>query len=452
MALDPHSPDVLVTFGRLEHRLGRHESAIAALSRSLALRPQNPDALLSLGRAYEAEGRFDEALETAQELVRLQPGSWLGHNRVAMVHFRRGDYEHALAPWEKVLELTPDNGNVLANLGSANFQIGRLDEALSFYERALAISPTAVACSGAGTVLFFQGRASEAVRYFLRGVSLSPRDPRAWGNLGDAQRWVTGAEAESRTSFDRAIELARAQECVNPHDAENEARLALWLAKRGRAPEALAALERALELAPDHPGVLGRAVSVHLLAGDAAKARECLPRALARGYSWVELRRDRNGPLGRAGARRKRGGTMKLSNAIAPVRKPLHKGAVARKPAGRTITVDVSGKGANLSDRAVTVDKAKDHRLRWVCKGGLIRIAWEEKIVHLRRDPNPFDPTGFQGPPKQSIASGKIKGRSGHYKYTLYAYPDSPGHELITIDPQVDVIDTGKVQTPDEVG
>jgi Flp pilus assembly protein TadD len=225
-------------------------------------------------------------------MVALRPDHWTGHNRVAMAHFRSGRSEHAIAPWQRVLELTPDNAVALANLGAAQFQVGRLDEALACYTRAVAMSPTATASAGAGTVLFFLGRHAEAVAMLERAVRLSPLDARAWGNLADAQRWAAGMEVESRASFDHAIALAQEQTRKNPGDAENLARLALWLSKRGRPAEGVATVRRACELAPAHAGVLGRAVSVHLLAGDEACARECLAQALARGYSWVELLRD----------------------------------------------------------------------------------------------------------------------------------------------------------------
>src|SRR5260221_9965601 len=125
-----------------------------------------------------------------------------------------------------------------------------------------------------------------------RAVALSPRDARAWGNLGDAQRWTPGLEAESRASFERAIALAREQTLQNPRDPEHLARLALWLAKRGRTPESLEAIRRAFALGPEMAGVIGRAVSVHLLAGDERCARECLAVALRKGYSWIEFQRD----------------------------------------------------------------------------------------------------------------------------------------------------------------
>src|SRR5262249_11820849 len=155
--------------------------------------------------------------------------------------------------------------------GAAHFHIGRLDRARAYYERALAITATAGACSGAGSVLFFLGEPLAAIDLFRRGIALSPRDARVWGNLADAQRWTPGCEIESRESFDRAIALAREQACVNPSDAENLTCLALWLAKRGQVAESLAAIRQASDIAPEHPGVLGRAVSVHHLAGDDAR-------------------------------------------------------------------------------------------------------------------------------------------------------------------------------------
>ena len=292
LQLAPHSPEVLVTLGRLHLKVGEYEAAATDLEQALDLRKDDADALLFLSRAREALGRHDAAEQAVLAAIALRPEHWSGYHRLGTLYFHQGQYSRALEPWQKVVELSNENAVARSSLGAAYFQLGQLDEALASYESAIALTPTATACFGAGTVRFFLGQPSEAAAMFERAVALTPHDARAWGNLADAQRWTPGREADSRKSFDRAITLAREQVRLNPKDVLAWSRLALWLAKRGNGSESILALTRAMDLAPTNVDVLARGVTVHLLAGDRARARACLAAALEGGYGLVELARD----------------------------------------------------------------------------------------------------------------------------------------------------------------
>lgn len=292
LELDPHAADVLATLGRLHHSAGSYDEAVSVLRQALALNPLDVEAFIALSRSLEAHGSFGEAEDAARQAIALREDYWSGYQRLGALFFHQGQYDRALVAWRKSVELTPDSAAVLGNLGAAYFQLGRLDEALEAFERSMRIDATATACFGAGTVHFFEGRREDAVRMFERATRLSPRDPRAWGNLADAQRWTPGMEVESSVAFDRAIVLVREQLHGNPHHAEAWARLALWQAKRAKAAESIVSLDRALALAPANPTVLGLAVTVHHLAGDPDRAIEFMERALRAGYGWLELSRD----------------------------------------------------------------------------------------------------------------------------------------------------------------
>jgi tetratricopeptide (TPR) repeat protein len=64
LELDPFSPDVLGTAGRLAFYLGDHERAIELLRRAVDLSPRSSQARWHLRDAYAAAGREQEAAET----------------------------------------------------------------------------------------------------------------------------------------------------------------------------------------------------------------------------------------------------------------------------------------------------------------------------------------------------------------------------------------------------
>jgi superkiller protein 3 len=235
---------------------------------------------------------MSDAEQSALRIIATRPQHWKGYDRLGVVLFRRGLYERSIDSWKRVIELTPDNANAYNNLGAAHFHLGQVDEARQDFERALAISPTSTSYSGLGTVRFFMGARPDAVSLLEKAVALKPRDPRVWGNLAEIQQWTNGAEAQSQENFDRAIELAQVELKRNPNDADRWSQMAKWLAKRNRIAEALAAISKALELAPGNLACLARAITVFHRAGEQSRAVESFITAARGGYALPELEGD----------------------------------------------------------------------------------------------------------------------------------------------------------------
>ena len=283
---------MLITLGDVLNAAGRHAEAVEALQSALALREEEPDALWSLSLAYEGLGRMTDAEQAARRITNARPEYWKGYDRLGVVLFRRGQIEPSADSWARVIELTPDNANAHNNLGAAHFHLGRLDEAQRDYERAMAIAPTSTSYSGLATVHFFMGRRRESVSLLEKAVALKPRDPLLWGNLAEVQQWTPGLETLSAENFDRAIDLAEADLKRNPNDADRWSQLAKWLSKRDRIAEALSAIDRALNLAPENVNCVARGITVFQRAGRQDRAVESFIAAVRAGYALTELEGD----------------------------------------------------------------------------------------------------------------------------------------------------------------
>ena len=292
LRLDPHSTDVLMTLARVLIRTGHNADAVDTLQQSLALQTRSAEAYQLLALAYEKLGRYDEAERAFRETIALQPGYWGAINGYGVLLFKQGKYAQARDQWQRVLELTPDNTQGIYNLAAAQTLLGDFERAAELYRRSIAVLPTATAWTGLGTVLFYLDHLAEAEEAFTSATQINPLEPIMWGNLADAERWMNASAARSRQHFDRAIELAREQLELNPENAQMWRHLALWLAKVGEIGDALRALERASALAPEDARMLVTAITVHLLAGDTVRAKECFARAWEKGVSRIELERD----------------------------------------------------------------------------------------------------------------------------------------------------------------
>jgi tetratricopeptide (TPR) repeat protein len=127
----------------------------------------------------------------------------------------------------------------------------------------------AVAHSNHGWLLAQLGRTDEAIAAARRAVDLDPLDPGTHTNLGSM--YVYGGQIE------RGVEAYRASLVLEDH-VITYFNLALSYAELHRDREALAAAERARELAPDHMLIGVAFAYAHARAGRRAEAeRHILP-------------------------------------------------------------------------------------------------------------------------------------------------------------------------------
>jgi tetratricopeptide (TPR) repeat protein len=256
------------------------------------MRPDDPDVLCHLAWAYQHSEEMGQAEQALRAALALRPSHWSTHNMLGVLLFYLGRYEEAAQAWNRVIELSPDNARGYYNLGGARYHQGRFADAAAAYERSLEIHPDASAYSSLGTMHFSLGDYARAVDAMEKSRNLRPSDPRVWGNLADAYRWLPGSEDRAAAAFDRAIALRREQLRTNRNHGRQWAELANWLAKRGKIPAARRALDRALELMPSDLTCMTHAIVVHHLAGDRKETLRWLKAAVRQGCDVAELERD----------------------------------------------------------------------------------------------------------------------------------------------------------------
>lgn len=133
----PDFPEALRLRGILRTALGRHDEAIAILSRLQATAPADPLVLTDLGNALAAANRIEDALaqwRRATELAPGQPMPWFNLGRNLQL---RGDTEAALAALERATALAPHLLPAWVLQGDALAHLGRFDAADAAYRRAL---------------------------------------------------------------------------------------------------------------------------------------------------------------------------------------------------------------------------------------------------------------------------------------------------------------------------
>jgi superkiller protein 3 len=127
------------------------------------------------------------------------------------------------------------------------------------------------------------------VEAYRRAIAIRPNSAPTHRNLGDLLTQL-GRQDEALAAYQRAVELAEAAREVNPADAQNLAELAVYTVKTGRIPDALGYAAEATRLTPEAPAVWWLASHVYALAGRPEPALDALSRALAMGRAKADAR------------------------------------------------------------------------------------------------------------------------------------------------------------------
>jgi len=274
---------VHVTLGIVHRGTGEPEKALADLGQALRLDPGNAAALIEKARTLDKLGRPEEAEATYRQAIGLRPGFWSFHSALGAFLYGKGRYEEAAEEFRRVTQIAPDNPKGFSNLGGILLLLGRGDEARAALVRAMEIRPTDSGYSNLGTLEFSLGNFEPAARAFERATELGTRRYDIWRNLGAAYRSVPGEEAKAPAAYERALELAREQEKVDPRDVSLQAAMAECEAELGELAPARARIARILDAGTDDPDILLTATKIYEKSGRREEALRWLQEAFDAG-------------------------------------------------------------------------------------------------------------------------------------------------------------------------
>jgi tetratricopeptide (TPR) repeat protein len=244
---------------------------LVAMPRSVvSYEPARPVAGAPTPTAGEA---IDPAIvEHLRALGYLETDSPKGERNEAALRFEAGDYAEAARLYEALVAKEPDDAALRASFAGALGALGRHDEALAQLDRAIALDPAnPEAYHNRGVIREGQGRREDAVREYETALRFAPDyapSRHALDRLrGSSEAGAPATPAEQlaaaiverahaaavRGDYAEAMERLDEAERIAPRFARVEqyrANVAYLMGDRGAA---IAALRRALELAPGDP-------------------------------------------------------------------------------------------------------------------------------------------------------------------------------------------------------
>jgi len=239
---------------------GRMAEAMDHFQTALRISPNDPDTETNIGAALLQQGDADGAVSHLQGVVEKWPRHAPAHIDLGNAFLQKRETDAAIAEYGKILELPFDHAEALYSIGNALRQKGDIEEAIIQYRTAIALRPDyANAHNNLANSLRQTGRVEEAVHEYEAALKSEPDSILAQNNL--AWLLATSSNASIRDGA-KAAQLARqADRLAGGNDPIILHTLAAAYAENRQFPEAVAAAQRALEIA-DANGITALAESL----------------------------------------------------------------------------------------------------------------------------------------------------------------------------------------------
>jgi serine/threonine protein kinase/tetratricopeptide (TPR) repeat protein len=244
--------------------LAEAETVLAEIERR---EPGQPEALARRAQLLDNQGRGDEALQRLQVAVSQQP-SWTMLFRLANLELKRGQVEDAKGHLEETLKLLPGHYDSLSLLAQVEIVYGSPERAAELYQLLVEQSPGVNELGNLGLAQALLGRWEAARESFARALALEPGNPMVLLNLAESEK-ILGRREAAEGHYRRVLALLPESDKLTAQEWSVRAQA---LAHLGEVNEAVAAIQRALQLAPENPQTHYEAALVYALAGEKTSA------------------------------------------------------------------------------------------------------------------------------------------------------------------------------------
>jgi tetratricopeptide (TPR) repeat protein len=288
-------------------RAGRFAEAIQEYKTALEALPNNARVRLNLALAYYKLGRIPEAIGELRTLHQLQPFDSQPALLLAECLLQAGQADQAIALLTDLERENPEDRAAAYLLGVAYLRQNETARARQFLDRILKGGESAESAYLLGHSAYLGQDKVAAAGYLERAIQLNPDLPGVHSLYGMVLKEIGKPEA--------APEQFREELKRNPFDFTANIETAMLLKQERKLPDALAHVERALQVRPADPGARYQRASIHSLqglTGQAAREFEQLVKdepnfaeahaALAAAY--YRLKRKADGDRARATAAR----------------------------------------------------------------------------------------------------------------------------------------------------
>jgi tetratricopeptide (TPR) repeat protein len=245
LAINPNSPEALVTAARIAGTQQKWKEAISYLKQLRQVAPPRPDVLQSAIYAYLQVADTQSAYEAALDWQDLQPDSLNSMLALASVYVRGMKMGEAQKIVDKALAQAPQDKRVLEIAGVVRYYLGNMEEAERFLTASLGQGAGDVEAQVMlGMIEKQRGNLEGAAKHLEQAVASDANNLEAFSELGPMYLQLNEPE-KARTALEHALR-------ISPNDAQNHYKLAQVYRKLGQNDQARAELELFQKLRPRH--------------------------------------------------------------------------------------------------------------------------------------------------------------------------------------------------------
>jgi ABC-type polysaccharide/polyol phosphate export permease/Flp pilus assembly protein TadD len=245
---------------------GRHREAAEAYERLLQCRPRWAFGHRHASGSLAAAGQLDRAISHALRAIEIDPGAFEFALHAGVLLEAAGRHAEADDCFARAALIDPTDGRAPRALSGAAAAQGQPEKAVDFALRALGLQPADRDIAlHAAELLLRSERHGEAVAIIRTTLAIHAADPVAWRMLSSAEM-LRGCLAEAVDAIDRALDLA-------PDTADYHLHRGNLLYRLGALDASAAAFGHAAALDPANPDARRSQLTAHL---DAGRLREAI--------------------------------------------------------------------------------------------------------------------------------------------------------------------------------
>lgn len=268
---------------RLHQSADEKEKALALLEKIVEQAPNDVEQRRLLVQAYEEKEEWARAVPHLEAAIRIGGGDAAEYQALGQLLLQSQLHEKLIQLCERTTRLYPDNPIFHIHAAFAQRSLQRWEKAIQSMEKAAAMAENGQAelvnhrfYFQFGLTLERGGRHDEAAKMFEKAITLTPKDEIE--DAANTMNYLGYMWLELGKHLDKAGELIRKANELQPDKAAYVDSLGWWHFKKGDYAHALIELERALALLPnpepDDAEIIEHIAQTHLKLGDKAKARE----------------------------------------------------------------------------------------------------------------------------------------------------------------------------------
>lgn len=118
LAIDDTEPQILMLFGKVNHKQGNLDQAIAKLSLAIRYDPSLMEAYLEMGQTYQDRREVDKAIDTYKKAIEMVSSDPRPYIHLATAYKDSRDYKNAEEMFRKAAQISPNDPSIRRQLAA----------------------------------------------------------------------------------------------------------------------------------------------------------------------------------------------------------------------------------------------------------------------------------------------------------------------------------------------